>query len=105
MMKVVNKEEFNKVINETDIVIVDFFATWCGPCKMLSPVLEEVAEAKKDEITIIKVDVDDEVELANKYHISSIPTILIFKKGQIVDSAIGYRSKKNILDMLEKVSQ
>ena len=72
MMKVVNKEEFNKVINETDIVIVDFFATWCGPCKMLSPVLEEVAEAKKDEITIIKVDVDDEVELANKYHISSI---------------------------------
>ena len=85
MMKVVNKEEFNKVINETDIVIVDFFATWCGPCKMLSPVLEEVAEAKKDEITIIKVDVDDEVELANKYHISSIPTILIFKKGQIVE--------------------
>ena len=104
-MKIVNSDEFKSIIETNEIVIVDFFATWCGPCKMLAPVLEEVEAELNGKVAIIKIDVDKEVELSNHYHINSIPTILIFKNGTIADSAIGYRSKKNIIDMVEKIAK
>ena len=88
-MKTVNTNEFKELLNNKKIVLVDFFATWCGPCKMLAPVLEELHDDFKDDelVVITKVDVDEEQELLNKYRITSVPTLLLFKEGELVDKA------------------
>ena len=101
-MKTVNKNEFKELLSNKKIVLVDFFATWCGPCKMLAPVLEELHDDFKDDelVVITKVDVDEEQELLNKYRITSVPTLLLFKEGELVDKAIGYRSKNQLADMI-----
>ena len=88
-MKIVNTQEFNELMNEK-AVLVDFFATWCGPCKMLSPVLEGVAEKMKDKVTIVKVDVDRSPDLAAKFGVMSVPTMIMFKNGRQVDAFSGY---------------
>ena len=80
-MKIINEAEFHKITKEQPLVLVDFFATWCGPCKMLSPVLEEMAEEMKGEVEIVKVDVDAQPALAASYQIMSVPTMLLFKNG------------------------
>ncbi len=96
----VNQESFEKIIHESSKpVLVDFWATWCGPCRMLAPVLEEVAEERQD-ITVCKVDVDEERELALEYGISSIPTLLVFKNGEVVKKSIGVISKEEMLALL-----
>jgi len=96
----VNQESFEKIIHESSKpVLVDFWATWCGPCRMLAPVLEEVAEERQD-VTVCKVDVDEERELALEYGISSIPTLLVFKKGEVVKKSIGVISKEEMLALL-----
>ena len=96
----VNQESFEKIIRESSKpVLVDFWATWCGPCRMLAPVLEEVAEERQD-ITVCKVDVDEERELALEYGISSIPTLLVFKSGEVVRKSIGVISKEEMLALL-----
>ena len=77
-MKIINKSEFDSVIAQ-GVVLVDFFATWCGPCKMLSPVLEEVAKEVEEKLDIVKVDVDQDGELAMRFGIMSVPTMIIFK--------------------------
>lgn len=80
-MKIINKSEFDSVIAQ-GVVLVDFFATWCGPCKMLSPVLEEVAKEVEGKLDIVKVDVNQDSELAMRFGIMSVPTMIIFKDGQ-----------------------
>lgn len=80
-MKIVQKDEFEKIISESKPTIVDFFATWCGPCKMLSPILEKVEEDSKGEFNIVKIDVDESYDVAKKYGIMSVPTMIIFKDG------------------------
>lgn len=96
----VNQESFEKIIHESSKpVLVDFWATWCGPCRMLAPVLEEVAKERQD-ITVCKVDVDEERELALEYGISSIPTLLVFKNGEVVKKSIGVISKEEMLALL-----
>ena len=84
-MEIKTEQEFNEKING-DYVLVDFFATWCGPCKMLGPILENVSR----NIEVLKVDVDKFENLARNYSVMSIPTLILFKKGQIVDKKIGF---------------
>lgn len=100
-MKIVNTQEFNELMNEK-AVLVDFFATWCGPCKMLSPVLEGVAEKMKDKVTIVKVDVDRSPDLAAKFGVMSVPTMIMFKNGRQVDAFSGYMPEANLIANIEK---
>ncbi len=99
-MKVINRDEFNQITKE-GVVLVDFFATWCGPCKMLSPVLEELAEDLKGKAEIVKVDVDQEGSLAMEFNIMSVPTMIIFKDGEAVKQIMGFQPKQQLLSVLE----
>ncbi len=103
MIKHINDlKEFKEAIAEGK-VLVDFFATWCGPCKMIAPVLEEIDEEKLvSDLTIIKVDVDEAQEIAYLYHISSIPTLIYFKDGKTVNTTLGYKNKNQLLEFLAK---
>ena len=93
-------EDFDESINN-GLVLVDFFATWCGPCKMLSPVLEEVAKEKKD-LTVLKIDVDEMGLLAARYGIQAIPTLLLFKNGQHIETRMGYQNKNQLLAFINQ---
>ncbi|MDE6309893.1 MAG: thioredoxin [Muribaculaceae bacterium] len=81
--------EFNDIINSKKPTLVDFFATWCGPCKMQSPILEQVKERIGDHGTIVKVDIDKNRELAAQYHVQSVPTLILFKDGKAVWRTVG----------------
>jgi len=96
------EEEFNKIIND-GVALVDFFAVWCGPCKMLAPVLDEVAKEYEGRAHVVKVDVDELRELASKYQISAVPTIILFKNGELVAQTSGFRPKQQFCDALDKV--
>lgn len=98
MATVITSEEFKeKVLNNPKPVVVDFFATWCGPCKRLAPLLEELAEETTD-FEIYKIDVDDSGDIAEKFNIMSVPTLMIFKNGEQTGKLIGLHSKKDIID-------
>ena len=99
-MEKVTKDNFEQTISSYDTILVDFFATWCGPCKMLAPVLEQLAEEEKA-VKIVKVDVDEEPSLAMQFGINSIPTLLVFKGGKLVDKQIGYRSLDQLKQMVK----
>ena len=91
---------FEKVVLQSDKkVVLDFWATWCGPCMMLSPILAEIAEEYED-VVIGKVNVDEEPSLAARFGIASIPTLMLFKDGKNIDTAIGYRNKDQVLDFI-----
>ena len=96
----ITKETFEKeVLQSEKTVLLDFFATWCGPCKMLAPILDEIAEERED-IKVCKVDVDQESELAAQYQVVSIPTLFVIEKGQVVNQSLGAKPKAKILEML-----
>lgn len=100
-MENLNLDNFNeKVEKQNGYVIIDFFATWCGPCKVMSKIIEEISKQKKDQI-IYKVDVDKQVELAQKFEIMSIPTIIIFKDGKNIKEFIGVTKKEEILKIID----
>ncbi|MEE1054920.1 MAG: thioredoxin [Acutalibacteraceae bacterium] len=97
----VNKDNFETAVqNSEKTVLVDFWASWCGPCRMVSPIVDEIAE-ENPQYLVAKVNVDEEPELAQKFGIQSIPTLIVFKDGKIADKMIGVRSKEQILGMLE----
>lgn len=77
-------EDFNNLINDTKPTLVDFFATWCGPCKMQSPIIDDVKSALGDKANVVKIDVDQNPDLSMKYNVRSIPTLIIFKRGEAI---------------------
>ena len=98
---IVTKENFEEeVINSEKTVLVDLWATWCGPCMMLSPIIEEIAEEYKDTLKVCKINVDEQPELAAAFNVSSIPMLAVIKEGKIVNTAVGYMPKENVLNLL-----
>ncbi len=95
-----NTANFDETIKENSVVLVDFYADWCGPCKMLAPVIEEIA-AEHSEITVGKVNVDESPELAQRFGMVSIPTLIAFKNGDVSAMKVGYIMKESILEMLK----
>lgn len=98
MLKKLDKSNFIDEIN-ANITLVDFYADWCGPCKMIAPIIEEIANERTD-ITVGKVNVDNDAEIAIKYGVSSIPTLIVFKDGKETDRVVGFRQKGDILAMI-----
>lgn len=98
-MEIINSTNFNETI-ANGVVLVDFFANWCGPCKMIAPVLEEI-DNEIAQVKIVKVDVDQNTALAGQYGVQSIPNMIIFKDGQAVDQIIGFVPKQDIVKKLE----
>ena len=97
----VSNENFHKEVTESDIpVLVDFYAGWCTPCRMLSPVLEDISEELSGRVKIAKVDVTEESDLAEKFRILNLPTMMIFRKGQVTDTLVGAAGKQQIMELL-----
>lgn len=104
MLNQINTSSFTEeVLNSKGVVVVDFFATWCAPCKMLSPILEELQTEMGEKIKIVKLDVDESGEIANKYGVQSIPTIKIFKDGEDVETKLGFMPKEVLKEAIEEV--
>ena len=101
MAKVATNTNFPELLLGNKLIIVDFWATWCGPCRMLSPILDEVEEEMADKISVVKVNVDDADEIAAQYRIMSIPTLLFFKNGQLVDKTVGAMPKAVLVEIIK----
>ena len=99
-VKLTNQNFESEVLKSDKMVIVDFYANWCGPCQMIAPILSEIAEEHSGKLKVGKINVDEERELASKYQVSSIPTLLLFKEGKIVKALVGFRSKSEIEEMI-----
>ena len=96
----ITKDNYQSVVSENQTVLLDFWAVWCGPCKMIAPIVEEIA-AQRSDVVVGKVDVDSEMELAMQFGISSIPTLVVIKNGVPAAKAVGYRPKADILKLLD----
>ena len=100
-MEQINTEKFDELLKGDKPLVCDFFATWCGPCKMLAPVMEEVSKKFEERAVFVKVDVDENFELSRRYGIMSIPLVAVFKNGELAAKSLGYTSKSETEEFLE----
>ncbi len=99
----VNDASFDQEVKQAEIpVLVDFWAPWCGPCRKISPIIDEIAEEYKGKIKVVKINTDENVRTAQEYSISGIPSILIFNKGEAVERLVGLMQKQNLVSTIEK---
>ena len=101
-MELLNDKNFDKKINEKPLVLVDFFATWCGPCRMQAPILERVKEELGDQVEIYKLDVDENEQTAKQFGVMSIPTLVLFKDGKEVAKNVGLMSQEAVVDLIDE---
>jgi len=103
--KEVNKEEFDKIVSKKKVVLVDMFATWCGPCQMMAPIVKDIEKEyeKKDEVEILTVDIDENPDISSEYSVMSVPTFVFFKDGKMVDSVVGATAKDILLSKIEEL--
>ncbi len=102
MAKEITSQNFNDFIQQDKPVLVDFWAPWCGPCRMLAPVLEEFSRQHEGDLDVGKVDVDQNPDLAKQFRVMSIPTLILFKNGQIVDQKLGFQPRNALEEMVKK---
>ena len=103
VLKVSEKDFESEVLNSEGKVIVDFYADWCGPCKMMSPVIDELAEDYEGELKVGKINVDQAPDIAQKYDVMSIPMFALFKNGELIETAVGAQSKTKLQSIIDKV--
>ena len=102
---ILNEDNFEQEVEKSSrLVVVDFWADWCGPCKMLGPIIDEIADENEGDAVIAKLNVDEERNLARKFRVMSIPSILFFKDGKEVDRMVGVQSKEDLLNKIESLS-
>lgn len=104
ILKVSSNNFEQEVLNSEKIVLVDFYADWCGPCKIFSPILEDISN-EYDSVKVVKVNIDDEIELAQHYGVTSVPTLIIIQNGKVVDRSVGAVSKLAIINMIKNVTE
>lgn len=98
----ITSKNFEEEVSKSEMpVLLDFWASWCGPCRMVSPIVDEVAEEMKGQAKVGKINVDEQSELASAFNIMSIPTLVVIKNGKLINTSVGVRSKQEILDMLK----
>lgn len=100
-IKILSAENFDEVIAGNDVCLVDFWAEWCGPCKMLLPIIDQVAEEFQDKVAVCKVNIDDSEQLADRFGITTIPTVMVFKGGEVVETSVGFRQKAQLANMVK----
>jgi len=97
MAQVISSQEFNNLVEHVEgIAVVDFFATWCGPCKMLAPVFQEVGNELEGKAKFYKIDIDESLDIARQFNVSTVPTIIIFRNGEPVERLVGFMPKENL---------
>lgn len=99
----INESRFNdEVINSDKPVLVDFWAPWCGPCRMVAPVVEDISREYSDKLKVVKINVDENSGIAGRYDVQSIPTLMLFKNGNVVDTVVGFRGKPALENVIKK---
>jgi len=100
MVKHITESDFFKETNLEGVVLVDFFATWCPPCKMLLPILEDISNSRK--YKIVKINIDENPNIVNRYKIQSVPTLVVFKDGKAVEKSVGYIDRDEVISLMDK---